>query len=70
MFQEVKSERMTSTSIATMDYKIKCEPIRFREITSEFFNKKGISWNGSAIFHSSTLRIPREFESIDDDFDL
>lgn len=42
---------MLSKVIVLLDYKMKFEPIRYREKTTEFFGKKGIAGHGAAIFH-------------------
>lgn len=36
-----------------MDYKMKFEPVRYRESSMEFFGKRGMSWNGSVVLFRS-----------------
>lgn len=43
-------------TIAILDYKMKFEPLRFRETSTEFYGKRGMSWNGSVVFHSTRIR--------------
>lgn len=42
-FEEVKSDPHSSMALLLIDYKMKLEPIRFREKTTELFGKKCIS---------------------------
>lgn len=42
LFGELRSDTATSNAIVLMDYKMKFEPIRYREKTTEFFREKRI----------------------------
>lgn len=34
-----------------MDYKMKIKPISFRETYTEFYGKRGSSWQGAVLFY-------------------
>lgn len=36
-----------------IDYKMKFEPIYFREKTTEHFGEKGLSWHGAIVYYRS-----------------
>lgn len=51
IFGELREDVALSKADVLPDYKMKFEPIRYREKTTEFFGKKGIEWHGAAIFY-------------------
>ena len=52
---EIVEGRLHKRAIILADYKMKFEPVRFREKTSEFFVKRGVSWHGMVVFHLESV---------------
>lgn len=48
----VRRDSESFTAVILVDYKMKFEAIRYREKITEFFGKKGMSWQGAAVFHT------------------
>lgn len=48
---DIVDNRIHNRVLMLADYKMKYEPIRYREKTLDFFGKKGISWHGIVVFH-------------------
>ena len=51
-------------ALILIDFKMKFEPIYFREKTNQFYGKKGISWHGSVVFSPHN---PHEGDPVDKD---
>ena len=51
IFGERREDVSLSKVVVLLDYKMKIEPLRDREKTTELFRKKGISWHGAVIFY-------------------
>lgn len=45
VFEDLSNHPLKFNLVILVDYKTKLEPIRYREKTTEFFGKKGISWH-------------------------
>lgn len=50
---KVKEMECGEGCVAFLDYKMKLEPIRYRESTAQFFGKRGMSWHGSGVFYKT-----------------
>jgi hypothetical protein len=49
--------RTTSEAVVTLDYKMKLEPLYYREKTSDHYGKRGMSWHGAMVqYFASRLR--------------
>lgn len=70
LFRVLRIDMITAGAIALLEYKMKFEPIRYREKTTECFGKKVTSWHGAAIFYHGSLRSPGYDESVTDTFDI
>ena len=51
-FETTERDTAREESLILVDYKMKMEPIRYREKTVECFGKRGMSWHGAVIFYS------------------
>jgi hypothetical protein len=55
VIQELRTECLSSNccsrALVVMDFKMKQEPMYFREKTVEHYGKRGISWHGSMVQH-------------------
>lgn len=47
----IKSERLHNRVVIVVDWKMKFEPLRFRENTVDFYGEKGLSWHGAAVYY-------------------
>lgn len=66
VFQEVVAGPEMTHAVVLLDFKMKFEPIFFREKSSEFFGKKGISWHGAVVFHMAARDDIENIEYISD----
>ena len=51
IFMDLRKNTSEQKVVILIDYKMKFEAIRFREKTTEFFGKKGMSWHGAVVFY-------------------
>ena len=65
MFMDLNRDEGEKSVVILVDYKMKFEAIRFREKTTEFFGKKGMSWHGAVIFYKANDSAINQTEAAD-----
>ena len=63
-----KQEAETSVCIV-MDYKMRYEPMCFREFSLQWFGRRRISWHGSVVFFKPLTKKREETNRDEDDMD-
>ena len=47
--EDVKNDLSNHQALIIMDFKMKCEPMFYREKSTQFYGKQGISWHGTLV---------------------
>lgn len=60
----IRRGEMERAVLIVVEYNMKLEPILFRETSTAFFGKRGMSWHGSMLLYKKEAGVPARREDV------